>query len=131
MHDHRKLRVWRRAYALAVESHRATRAFPVEERYGLADQIRRSAVSVPANIAEGAARGRGSFTHFLRIAAGSAAELETQLEIARDLGFVDPTASGQLLGDARTVRNMLWGLIRKTEATTEQHDSTTRHGPVS
>ena len=116
MHDHRKLRVWRRAYALAVESHRATRAFPVEERYGLADQIRRSAVSVPPNIAEGAGRGRGSFAQFLRIAAGSASELETQLEIARDLGFIETTTSGRLLGDTRTVRNMLWGLIRKTEA---------------
>ena len=117
MHEYRKLRVWRHAYALAVESHRATRTFPAEERYGLADQIRRSAVSVPANIAEGAARGRSSFAQFLRIAAGSAAELETQLELARDLGFVDTARSGRLLGATRTVRNMLWGLIRKTEAT--------------
>ena len=68
------------------------------------------------NIAEGAGRGRGSFAQFLRIAAGSASELETQLEIARDLGFIETTTSGRLLGDTRTVRNMLWGLIRKTEA---------------
>ena len=131
MHDHRKLRVWRQAYSLAVESHRATRAFPPSERYGLSDQIRRSAISVPANIAEGAARGRGSFAQFLRIAAGSAAELETQLEIASDLGFIDVATSGRLLGETRTVRNMLWGLIRTTEATTEQKDQTTKLGPVS
>jgi four helix bundle protein len=115
--------VWRQAYALALDSHRATQAFPREERYALGDQIRRSAVSVPANIAEGASRGRGSFAQFLRIAAGSAAELETQLEIASDLGFVDATASRQLLSDTRTVRNMLWGLIRSAETTALSDDN--------
>lgn len=108
--------MWRQAYALALDSHRATRGFPSSERYALGDQIRRSAVSVPSNIAEGAGRGRGSFAHFLRIAAGSASELETQLEIARDLSYLDTERSRELLADIRAVRNMLWGLIRTTES---------------
>ena len=77
---------------LVREAYRATEAFPDSERFGLTSQIRRAAVSIPSNIAEGAARGgKAELVRFLIIARGSLAELDTQLWIARDLGFLkDP-----------------------------------------
>lgn len=85
---HYGLEVWREAMRLVREVYRLTASFPDEERFGLTSQMRRSAVSIPSNIAEGAARGgTQELLRFLRIARGSLAELDTQLLIARDLGF--------------------------------------------
>lgn len=86
--DHKDLQVWQRAMKLVVSVYTALAAFPSSEKFGLSDQIKRSAVSIPSNIAEGSARKTTKeFIQFLHIALGSAAELETQLLIASELGF--------------------------------------------
>lgn len=87
---HYGLDVWKDAMRLTREIYRASAAFPDNERYGLTTQIRRCAVSIPSNIAEGAGRGnRKEYAYHLRIARGSLMELDTQIWIAKDLGLVD------------------------------------------
>jgi four helix bundle protein len=87
---HHRLDAWRHAMTLVTVIYDITRQFPKKEVYGLTSQIRRAAVSVPSNIAEGAGRsGHREFVQFLSIARGSLSELETQLLIAADLGYVD------------------------------------------
>src|SRR2546423_4045490 len=88
MRPHEKLDVWNRSIDLVMSVYKATESFPREERFGLTSQIRRAAVSIPANIAEGAARDSPKeFTHFLSTAQGSASELETEILIAHKLGY--------------------------------------------
>jgi four helix bundle protein len=85
---HRDLRVWQEAMALVEMVYRLTSAFPPDERFGLVSQMRRAAVSVPSNIAEGSARkGTRELIHFLSLAVGSLAELDTQLALSARLGF--------------------------------------------
>jgi len=97
--DHRNLRVWQEAIALVEMVYRFTATFPREEQYGLTSQLRRAAVSVPANIAEGAARtGTKELLHFLSIASGSLSELDTLLEVCERL---------QLVGDVSVLRAKL------------------------
>jgi four helix bundle protein len=89
MNRFKKLDVWKQALSLSVEVYRATEKFPRKEVYGLASQMQRAGVSIPSNIAEGAARNHdGEFYHFLGIACGSAAELYTQTMIACELGYI-------------------------------------------
>jgi len=89
MQDFTKLTVWKRAHEVALEVYSATKSFPREERWGLTAQLRRSAVSVPSNVAEGSGRrSAADFARFLSIAVGSASELEYQLLVARDLGYL-------------------------------------------
>jgi four helix bundle protein len=91
---HHQLRVWQESIALVKEVYRCTGTFPREELYGLSLQMRRCAVSIPSNIAEGAARGGSrEFLHYLTMARGSLSELETQVVIARELGYLDDTAT--------------------------------------
>jgi four helix bundle protein len=86
---HRDLILWQKAMQLAVSVHHATRGFPRSEIFGLTSQLRRAAVSIPSNIAEGSARRTTrEFLSFLYIARGSHAELETQLQLARDFGYL-------------------------------------------
>ena len=95
---HYGLDVWKDSMRLARDIYRVSAPFPASERFGLTAQIRRCAVSVPSNIAEGAGRGgRKEYAHHLRIARGSLMELDTQLWIARDLGFIDNTSEMNLL----------------------------------
>lgn len=86
--SYRDLIAWQKAIELVKLVYRATAGFPVEERFGLTNQMRRAAVSIPSNIAEGQARTTADFVRFLRIARGSVAELETQAVIARELSFL-------------------------------------------
>jgi len=87
--NHRTLRVWQEAVELVVQVHRNTRSFPREEIYGLTSQMRRAAVSVPSNIAEGFARsGTRELLHYLNMAAASLSELDTHVEIARRLEYL-------------------------------------------
>ena len=89
MRGHYKLEAWKRARELVLRVYRLTQVFPKEETFGLAAQMRRAAVSIPSNIAEGAARaGKREFAQFLNIARGSLSELETQLLIATDLDYI-------------------------------------------
>ena len=90
---HYKLEAWKEAMTLVSAVYRATQAFPKEELYGLTSQLRRAAVSIPSNIAEGAARhGPKEFAQFLNIATGSVSQLQTQLLIATDLGYLPASA---------------------------------------
>jgi four helix bundle protein len=87
---HRDLRAWQAAVELVEVVYQVTAAFPREEVFGITSQMRRAALSIPANLAEGAARGSTKeLLHFLRIASGSLSELDTHLEIAGRLGFVN------------------------------------------
>lgn len=114
---HHELRAWQEAIALVKEVYRCTAAFPREELYGLSLQMRRSAVSIPSNIAEGAARGSSKeFLHFLTVARGSLSELDTQVTIAVELGFVHDAATiGQRIED---VFGLLGGLINSVRRDT-------------
>ena len=88
MGDYRKLLAWKAAHELAVECYRTTRTWPTTERYGLTAQLRRAATSVPANLAEGAARsGRREFAHHVNIALASLSEVEYLLQLAADIGM--------------------------------------------
>jgi four helix bundle protein len=106
---HRDLNVWKEAMDLVRNVYSLTKGFPKEEIHGLVSQMRRAAVSIPSNIAEGAARSsHKEFIRFLYVALGSLAELETQLLISKDLGFTD---SGEIYEDVHRIRKMLIGLI--------------------
>jgi four helix bundle protein len=97
---------------LVLEVYRCTQTFPKIETYGLTSQLRRAAVSVPSNIAEGQARlSTGEFKHFLGNARGSLVEVETQIQIARDLGYLEAQASENILASAAEVGRILNGLL--------------------
>jgi four helix bundle protein len=90
--NHRELRVWQFAMILVERIYALTATFPREEVYGLSSQMRRAAISIPSNVAEGSARGTTKeLLHFLRIADGSLSELDTQIELAKRLGYVSTT----------------------------------------
>lgn len=110
----RDLRVWQEAMALAAMVYRDTSEFPKFEMYGLAQQMRRAAVSVPSNIAEGKGKGHASnkeFVHFLLHARGSLWELQTQILIAEALQYISDDRGHELLGKAEDVSRALSGLI--------------------
>jgi four helix bundle protein len=107
------LEVWQAAMELVLRIYKVSQRFPKEERYGLTSQLRRAAVSVPSNIAEG--KGRASdreLTQFLCHARGSLFEIETQLQLAQRLGFADGNDCEPLYKEAVRVGQMLNGLIR-------------------
>jgi four helix bundle protein len=111
MGGHRDLLVWQRAMKLVKDIYTQTAEFPRHERYGLASQLRRAAVSVPSNLAEGASRNStGEFRQFIGNSRGSLAEVETQLEIARDLGYVSGDSAERLLREVDEISRMLAGL---------------------
>jgi len=110
MKTHKDLDVWNRAMELAEKTYALTMDFPQKEQYGIVSQIRRSAISIPSNIAEGAARhSNKEFIQFLYIALGSLAELETQMLLSQRLGFLK---DGSVLLELEDIRKMLLGLIR-------------------
>ena len=111
MRPHEKLEVWSLAMDFVVEVYRPTESFPKEEKFGLTSQIRRAAVSVPANIAEGAARQSGKeFLHFLSNAQGSASELETELTIAHRLDYLSQSRYAEMLSRLDKIGRLLTGL---------------------
>ena len=114
---HKKLDVWRVAMDLVMEIYRITESFPKEEKYGLSNQVRGAAVSVPSNIAEGAARQtKKEFVNYLHMAQGSLSELDTQLEVAGRLAFLDAKTWEHLDKMLQRVDKMLTGLIRHQSA---------------
>lgn len=119
--SHRDLHAWQRAYALGLAIYRASAAFPSEERFGLTSQLRRCAVSIASNIAEGYGRGsRQDYVRFLRNARGSICELDTQLHFAHDLGYLDRSTGQQLSELIRATEMVLAGLIRALERHTDR-----------
>ena len=113
MRDFRELQVWHKAHALTLDVYRATKSFPKDELYGLTSQIRRAAVSIGANVAEGSGKNsKADFGRFLQIALGSASELEYELLLSRDLGYVVPEIYQQLSEHVIEIKKMLTGFIQ-------------------
>ena len=112
MKGHRDLRVWQESIGLVKDIYAVTSEFPDEEKFGLMSQMRRSAVSIPSNIAEGAARGsQREFAQFLVIARGSLGELETQLIIAKELNYLSDIAV--IENRMKSIFQLLGGLLNK------------------
>lgn len=110
------LKVWQRSHRLVLEIYRLTTEFPPEERFGIVSQIRRAAVSVPTNIAEGSKRTRNrDYARFLNIAEGSLAEVEYLLLLSKDLGFVREPHSTSMLSEVDEIARMLHALRTKVE----------------
>ena len=112
---HERLDAWRQGMLLVKAVYEVSARFPADERFGLTQQVRCAAVSIPSNIAEGAARsGAKEYAHFISVARGSLAELTTQIQIARMLGYLDDTT--EILNLTDHVGRLLTGLHRKWSA---------------
>ncbi len=110
MKTHKDLDVWKKSMALVTGIYTLTKSFPDDEKFGITSQMRRSAISIPSNIAEGSARrGNKEFVQFLYIALGSATELDTQILIAKNLGY---QVESEVLMEIENIRKMLIGLIK-------------------
>ncbi|MCP4896841.1 MAG: four helix bundle protein [bacterium] len=110
---HKELKVWQKAHRWVIEVYRHSRSFPSDERFGLTAHLRKSATSVPSNIAEGCGReGERELARFLSIAAGSASEAEYQILLAHDLGYLQPEVHRQLDDQVNEVKRMLNSFIR-------------------
>ena len=111
---YRDLTVWQKAMALVKDVYAATRSFPKDELFGLTQQLRRAAVSIPSNIAEGNGRGtKPDYIRFLQIARGSLYETQTQIELSRDLGFLPDSTSKLLCSSCNEIERMLNSLISR------------------
>lgn len=116
MQDFKKLRVWQHAHQFTLALYDASSTFPRSEKYGLTSQLRRAAVSIPSNIAEGAGRGSNpDFLRFLYIAMGSASETAYQPLLAKDLDFLEEKQYQELRSDLTSIRRMLNAFIQKLE----------------
>ena len=114
----RDLEVWQKGMDLAVEVYRIMKVFPREEQFGLTSQMRRAAASIPADIAEGQARSHGrEFQRFVSMALGSDAELQTHLELAVRLEYLEEATGTQLQEKTNTMARMLQGLHRSLNST--------------
>jgi len=114
MRDFRKLKVWQKSHEVTLAVYKFTAHYPKGELYGLTNQMRRSASSVPSNIAEGCGRNsQTQFAYFLNIGMGSAAELEYQLILSRDLGFIDSQIFKEQSEKLTEVKKMLTSLHHK------------------
>jgi four helix bundle protein len=114
--SYRELEVWQSGMDLAEDCYRVTKIFPKEELFGLTNQIRRAAVSIPANIAEGQGREHTKeFLHHLSIARGSLMELETHLMLSQRVGLIDQATTSPLLAQTERISRMLSGLRKALE----------------
>jgi four helix bundle protein len=119
--NYRDLIAWQKAKGLALDVYRCTRQFPKDEIYGLSSQMRRAAVSIPSNIAEGKGRhSQKEYLHFLYLARGSLLELQTQISIARDLDYIDLTAFDRLESETDELGRILNGLINRFQSSVQK-----------
>ena len=117
MRAFRELVVWQKAHQLTLSLYRITRSFPRDELYGLTSQMRRSAASIGANIAEGCGKGTArDFARFVQVALGSASELENHLLLASDLGLLEQTRYAEQEKSVTDIKRMLTGLQRRLTA---------------
>jgi len=124
---HKKLDAWNLAMELVLKIYRTTEVFPKEERYNLTDQLRRAAVSIPCNIAEGAARHtRKEFVNFLHIAQGSLSELDTLIELAMRLNYIPAEEGYSLSAHMDRVDKTVSGLIRHQRSAAQDARSADR-----
>ena len=118
LQDSKGLKVWQKGHKLALAAYGVSRGFPRSETYGLTSQLRRSAASVPANIAEGCGRNSGAeLARFLEIALGSASELEYHLLLAHDLTYIDDYDYASTNAQVTEVKKMLSSLIARLRST--------------
>ncbi len=116
MQDYRELQVWQRSHKLVLALYRATQSFPSAERYGLVSQLRRAALSVPTNIAEGCRRAAArEYAQFLNIAVGSLSETEYLLLVSRDLGYIPAQLANRYLAESTEVLRMPHSLRNKVQ----------------
>jgi len=114
MNNYKELEVWKSSIKLAVKMYELTAILPLEEKFGLVSQLRRCAVSIPSNIAEGSGRkSNKEFSQFLRIAYGSLCELDTQLIISMELGFLKNQDLAEIEKEVGELQKMLFALISK------------------
>ncbi len=114
MRDYKKMNVWEKSYAFGIHIYSITKSFPKEEMYGLTSQLRRAAVSIPSNIAEGSRKStQKDFRSFLYNAYGSGAEMEVQIMFAKDLKYITPEMCTNLLNELSEIMKMLNSLIQK------------------
>ena len=117
MRNFRKLSVWQKSHLLTLAVYKSTAFYPKEEIYGLTSQMRRSASSVPSNIAEGCGRNTQSqLAHFLNIGIGSASELEYQLILSKDLGFINDQIFKEQIQQVTEIKRMLTSLHQKVSS---------------
>lgn len=117
MKPHKNLNAWTKSFELVKVLYGVTSVFPSEERFGLTSQIRRAAVSVPVNIAEGASRkGKKEFIHFLHISLGSLTELDTLILLSRDLYFIPENKANLVINELDIIGKLINGLIKKLES---------------
>ncbi len=116
MHNYKELSVWNKSVVLATDVYKLSSRFPKSEQYGLTSQIRRSAVSISSNIAEGAGRSTNKdFARFLHIANGSSYELETQLIISKNLQYLNQSDFKSLHDSLIEIQKMLYTFIKKID----------------
>jgi four helix bundle protein len=119
--NYRELRVWQEAHAMTLQIYRVTTSFPADELYGLRSQLRRAASSIGANLAEGCDRlSSADFGRFVRMAMGSASDLDYHLLLATDLGYVERKSASRIEQQLMSVRKMLTVLDQKLHGTAEQ-----------
>jgi four helix bundle protein len=117
MRNFRNLKVWKKSHELVLSVYNSTASFPKEELYGLVSQLRRSAASIPSNIAEGYGRNTQSqMAHFLNISLGSASELEYQVLLAKDLNFINDSVFHEQTELIHAIKRMLTSLLQKVSA---------------
>lgn len=117
MRNFQDLKVWQKSHQLVLEIYKVTENFPIDERFGLISQIRRSGASIPTNIAEGCGRETDlDRARFISIAAGSASETEYHILLAHDLGFLDKNTYNKLKQHVNEVKRMLNSFIQKLKA---------------
>ena len=113
LRTHKDLDVWKKSIDLVAEIYEITKSFPKDEIYGITNQIRRAAVSIPSNVAEGAGRNHDKeFIQFLYISLGSCSELETQIVISSKIKYIDGKTMDEMLSKISDIRRMILGLIR-------------------
>ena len=116
MHRHDNLHIWKKSTSLCVIIYKKTKQFPEDEKFGLINQLRRAAVSVPSNIAEGSRRSsKKEFKHFLLTASGSLAEIDTQLFLSKELGYLEEGDYNQLKDSASEISKMIASFIKSME----------------
>ncbi len=124
MQDYKKLDVWRKGHQLVLSVYQLTKSFPQEELYGLTRQLRRAAVSVPANIVEGTGRlGNSEFRHYLNIAMGSLCEVEYFIILAQDLHYLGDSQQDALSKQVTELKRMLASLQNKVKESLRKPDT--------
>jgi four helix bundle protein len=115
---YRELIAWQKAVEMVCTIYKLTSSFPADERFGLTNQLRRAAISIPSNIAEGQGRGVSrDFGRYLRMANGSRQEVETQIAIAHRLGYLDQERTASVLSDLEELGRIISGLLRSISET--------------